>query len=127
MTDQTETPNKNGAIFVAGLFLVLPLVILLVYQCTGDDRAVKINGIEASATIVGTFDTGNRYNRDPEVRIDMEVRVDGRDPYRASATKILSPVELHKYTEGAVLWVKVNPDDSGHVIIMGLDKDRPGR
>ena len=110
-------------VIVGGLAIViLAAVLFFVFAQGGGKQAAQRNllttGVEAKAKIIDLSDTGNRHNRNPEVRIQLEVRPTGREPYRASVTAFISPVDLPKFQPGTEVTVKYDPENPAAVAIV---------
>ncbi len=110
-------------IVVGGLVLVVltAVVFFILAQGAGNQAAQRnllATGIEAKAKIIDLSDTGNRHNNNPQVRIQLEVRPSGREPYRASVTAFISPVDLPKFQPGTELTVKYDPENPAAVAIV---------
>lgn len=110
-------------VVVGGLVLViLAAVLFFVFAQGGGKQTAQRNllttGIEAKARIVDLSDTGNRHNRNPEVRIQLEVRPATGEPFRASVTAFISPVDLPKFQPGTELTVRYDPANPAAVAIV---------
>ena len=83
-------------------------------------QKVLESGVEAPATIIGIVDTGNRYNDNPEVLIQLNVNPEGVDSFDAEQNTVMSPVDLVKYKPGQAVRVKYDPEDPSIVAVIGL-------
>jgi hypothetical protein len=105
--------------FIIPFFLVFGLAFgPLVVDGIRHSR-LRANGESAEATIVKVQETGMRVNRQPRVKITLEVRPSMRSPYQAVTHKIVSYFEVSQYQVGAVMDVKFDPNAPQHVVIIG--------
>jgi hypothetical protein len=80
---------------------------------------LRANGEAAEAIIMDIQETGTRVNRQPRVKITLEVRPSLRPAYKATTHKIISYFEISQYQPGAVMEVKFDPNNLQHVVILG--------
>jgi len=83
------------------------------------DDQLRRRGEPAVARILGLEDTGNRFNDNPEVEIELEVRREGGPTYTVSFTRVYSVVELMNYPVGTEVNVRIDPEDSTSLVIIG--------
>lgn len=74
-----------------------------------EETRIRAEGLPASAVVVGLEDTGNRFNDTPEIRVLLEVRAEGRPPWRASVIRILSVAEAPAFAPGRGFAVRYDP------------------
>jgi len=79
------------------------------------------SGIDATAVITGVRQQG-MVNFQPLVEVDLTVTPDGLPPYPVTVKQAVSQMQLVHAQTGAVLHVKVDPDDPSSVWI---DWSRP--
>lgn len=106
-----------------GLVLVFGLGLLAFGFGAGSKKQsrqaeVLASGIEATAQVIDMTDTGNRYNKNPEVRLTLEVQPTTGDPYQVVLRTVISVVELAKYQPGATVSVKYDPEDRSAVALV---------
>jgi len=77
-------------------------------------------GQSATATIMQLHDTGHRYNDHPEMRILLQLRGEAGDAYQISVDHVPPPFDRPGYEVGAVLDVRVDPEDRNEIAIAGL-------
>ena len=85
-------------------------------------RQVLATGVTAPAKVIDLKDTGNRYNYQPEIAIELEVMPPGRPPFRAVVKRVMTVADAAAFAPGTVLTVKYDPahpsdvalDGSGH-------------
>src|SRR5262245_45122875 len=91
-------------IFFIGLFVVIfglafgPLVIDGIRH-----NRLRASGETAEAIIMDVQETGVRVNRQPRVRITLEVRPSMRAAYQATTHKIISYFEISRYQPGMLM------------------------
>jgi hypothetical protein len=91
------------------------------YQQPRDlERALAETGVPTEAMILEARDTGGRLNEVPKLAFVLEVRPEGRAPYKATAVKYISILLLHKCQPGSAVKVLVDPNDQSRVAIVGL-------
>lgn len=73
------------------------------------------SGQPAQATVVSVSDTGMTINKNPQVRLELDVR--GRDggSYRTTTIAVVSRLAASRYQPGATVNVMVDPLDPKHV------------
>lgn len=94
------------------VMLVIGLVIL--WRARATDR-IRTQGQPGTADIVGVRQTGVFVNQNPQVALDLEVRVLGRSPYRVTVKEIVPLVMLGRL-QGTVP-VRVDPANPERVLI----------
>ncbi len=83
-------------------------------------RQVMQTGVDATATIVQTRDTGVRINNNPQVGLLLQVQPPGGVPFQAEVTKTVSIVQLPMFQPGAQVQVKYDPSDTSRVAVIGV-------
>jgi len=73
------------------------------------EERVRATGLPATARVLQLQDTGNRFNDTPEIVIRLEVHADGRAPWQASLTRILSVADFQAFAPGRELPVRFDP------------------
>jgi hypothetical protein len=74
-------------------------------------------GRVGSATVSGVRQTGTFVNDNPECELDLEVSVDGGEPYRVTHRQVLAMVALPGFQPGASVPVRVDADDPLNLVI----------
>jgi hypothetical protein len=69
------------------------------------------SGRVGSATVAGVRQTGTFVNDNPECELELQVRVDGGDPYPVVHRQVLAMVALPGFQPGASVPVRVDPED----------------
>jgi len=74
-------------------------------------------GIQGQATVKEMRDTGKLVNNMPEIEFDLDVQVEGRDPYTATLRQVVQHANLGQMQPGATVPVRVDPDDQNSLMI----------
>ncbi len=85
------------------------------------NRLMKV-GVEAEATILSLAETGSSLQVGGSipkagVRLQLEIRPEGKPAYQAHVTTYISMFEAQKYQPGSIIRVKVDPVDPQKVVI----------
>ena len=107
------------------LRLVKILALLLVSSCSmvdnytgeGDNKPVRETGFQASAEVLEIWDTGVRLNDNPVVGFRLLVTLDDGTSYEAVTKNVVSVVHIPQVQPGAVLPVKVDPENRERVAL----------
>ena len=81
-------------------------------------RQVLAEGAAAPARVLNLRDTGNRYNYQPEIAIELEVMPKGRPPYKAVVKRVLTAADAAAFAPGTMLTVKYDPAHPEDVAIV---------
>ena len=94
----------------------------MVDHYTGEDvnAEIRARGFSARAEVLEIWDTGARLNDDPVVGFRLRVMLDDGSSYEATTKNVVSILQIAQIQPGAVLVVKVDPDDRQRV---ALDTD----
>ena len=101
------------------LWFLIASTLLLTSSCamidnyTGEDvnKPVRENGVPASAKVLEVWDTGVRLNDNPVVGFRLLVTLEDGTSYEAETKNVVSVVHIPQVQPGAVLPVKVNPEN----------------
>lgn len=121
MAGKYSIPHIN--IILPGLAFLMAIILLsisggpLVLKYFRDKNLLK-SGIEANARVTALEDTGNRLNRNPQVRMKLSVAPEGQAPFQAELTAYISTVDLPNYQPGKEIRVKYNPRDPSSVALV---------
>ncbi|MEO1057180.1 MAG: hypothetical protein AAFY28_09730 [Actinomycetota bacterium] len=74
-------------------------------------KAIRENGLAATAVVTEMRDTGVIVNYQPQMQIELEVHVPGVEPYRHSMRKVVPMSMLGQLRPGATIAVYVAADD----------------
>jgi uncharacterized SAM-binding protein YcdF (DUF218 family) len=89
------------------------------------EQQLREQGKPAVAEIVEIRETGNLYNRKPEVELELRVRPPDAAEFTLELTKVLEHAELAKYVVGSLVDVRYDPAQPDDVAIMGLASAEP--
>lgn len=117
-----KRPKMSVATII--VLVVLSVVVLTTVAVLGPDvirhfksqRLLK-DGVAATAVIKEMTDTGSRFNRNPEVRLTLEVTPKDGQPYTAQLTTVISTVNVARLHPGAIVNVKYDPEQPTHVAL----------
>lgn len=102
-------------IFTVAGFMVVPQI----RACQRDEH-LREHGKPAVAEVVSIRETGNLYNRKPEVEIELRVQPPDAEAFSLELTKVLEHTELAKYVEGSLIDVRYDPAHPDDVAFVGL-------
>jgi hypothetical protein len=91
--------------------------IFLVRRAFMPSRKVLVEGVSGEATIVQIRQTGVMVNHQPQAALTLDVRVPGWEPYQVEAKMVIPIVNVPQFQPGAVVPVKVDPDDHSKVAL----------
>lgn len=110
------------AIIAIGLVLSTGLSIVLLNwvknnagQPSKKSRALMASGIEAPGVIQKVTDTGARINRNPRIRLELEVQPPGETAFTVSHTETFSLVQIPQ--AGQSVTVFYDPNDRSQMAI----------
>ena len=75
------------------------------------------NGRVGTATVVSLSQTGAFVNENPQVELDLDVTVEGLEPYRATHKQVLAMIAVPQFQPGASVPVRVDPRDPHSLIV----------
>jgi hypothetical protein len=85
-------------------------------SATKGDKVMQEQGIKGEATILNVWDTGVRFGNAYQMGMQVEVRVPGREPYQTQTRASVPIVNIPQFQPGAVIPVKVHPNDPSKVL-----------
>lgn len=99
--------------FLIALALSLSSSCSMIDSYTGEDvnQPVRENGVTASAKVLEIWDTGVRLNENPVVGFRLLVTMQDGTSYEAETKNVVSVVHIPQVQPGAVLPVKVDPEN----------------
>jgi hypothetical protein len=82
-------------------------------------RELLEKGEPAPAVILEVRETGLTLNENPALELVLEVRPDGRPPYLARTTALVSRLSVAEYHPGAAVKAVFDPKDASRVAVVG--------
>jgi hypothetical protein len=109
-------PLKPFFYILGGIFLFIPVAMLVGFALAGAARRQKIAGLVATgqqgdAVVLGLEDTGLRINGDPRVRLLLEVQIEGYTPYEVAKTLVVPLIRLSQVQAGSTVRVMADPSE----------------
>ncbi|NJK32660.1 MAG: hypothetical protein HC927_09755 [Deltaproteobacteria bacterium] len=125
-----ETRNPKGMryfapVLVLVMFTVAGLVFIPQWRARQRERQVLESGKPGVAEILSIRETGNIYNRNPEVELVLRIQPAEGESFEVEVTKVLERTELAKYGEGSSLEVRYDPAEPDVVAFVGPAKPAP--
>lgn len=113
----------RGSMIAAGGLFILSVVGLLGSLVLGSvaNRSILANGEPGSATILKIWDTGTTINRDPVVRMLLEVQPASGSPFQAETEMLVSRLEIPQIQPGTVVSVKFDPTSKAVALVPAKD------
>ncbi len=78
---------------------------------------LSVNGRAGTATITALRQTGTFVNENPEVEMDLQVTVDGMQPYPVTHRQVIAMIAAPQLQPGATVPVKVDPVEPTSLIV----------
>lgn len=114
-------PCRAGAtVLLIALALTAGCVTATIDRATGESqaRALRQTGLPAPATILRIWDTGITLNDDPVIGMEVEVRPEEGDPFRAVIPKsLISRIAIPQFQPGKKVAVRFDPQDTSQVAL----------
>jgi len=120
-----KNKKTNSKSFWISLLLFLLVEFIFVYfivilpTIKGD--AALNSGVSAPAKIISVKSTGNTFNHNPEVKMTINIQLNGGASYMVEKTLVLNPVDILKYTAGTTVTTLLDPNDKNNFLIKGID------
>ena len=80
-------------------------------------QALLTTGTPAKATVKSMQDTGALVNFNPQIVLDLEVAIEGKDPYPVQLSTPIPQIMLAHVGPGKTLGVRVDPSDPSSLAI----------
>jgi hypothetical protein len=109
-----------GGFFIAITLLLNALMLLLAMKKGRQIREIVTYGKRGTAKILKLEDTGVRINRNPRVKLQLEISIPNYPPYFAQKTLALSVVYLPRVQPGATVDILADPEDKYNEDRIGL-------
>ena len=115
-------PAAQGGLLTTGIILtVIGLGLLFVARKSmaryADAQRLKTSGLQGRAAIVGMRQTGVSMNEQPQVELNLQVEVEGQQPYTVTKKEFVPLMLLGTLTSGVPLPVSVDPANPSNVVI----------
>ena len=128
-SSSTQTPHgsktKKGAGITLGILMFVGIILAITFLpgiCNDQrQRELKKTGLPAKATITGIRDTGNRFNEQPEVELQLDVQASGLEPYKTSVKMYVSLVYLPQLQPGKIVNIKYDRKDKYKVVVDSVE------
>jgi hypothetical protein len=88
-----------------------------VQETQAKQQKLMQSGVQGQATIKELRDTGKLVNHMPELEMDLEVTIAGKDPYLVAHKQVIAHASLGGMQPGATVPVRVDPDDPAMLMI----------
>jgi len=119
MTDDGVLPLRTFLILLGAFFIGLNTLIgggMLLSASLRNQRMLRLEktGIRGSAKVLQANETGTYINNQPQVWMELQVELPGRDPYFIEKKMVVPYLQIDQVRPGAVVDVLVNPDRLGN-------------
>jgi len=74
-------------------------------------------GRRGLATVVAVRQTGVEVDDNPQAELQLQVAVDGVDPYEVTHRQVISRVAIDSFWPGAKVPIRVDPQDPRNVLV----------
>jgi len=117
----------GSGMVLTGVILGVVGIILLLFgigsrRKAAQNQRIDETGLAGTAQIVGMTQTGMYLNENPQIGLQLNVTVPGRNPYQVEVRQFVPLMLLMRLQVGATLPVKVDQQDPSKVVI---DWDSP--
>lgn len=115
MTDDGVMPLRTFLILMGAFFIGLDSLIgggILMSAFLRNQRMLRLEqtGIRGSARVLQANETGTYINNQPQLWMELQVELPGRDPYFVEKKIVLSYLQIEQVRPGAVVDVLVDPE-----------------
>jgi hypothetical protein len=120
MTDDGVLPLRTFLILMGAFFIGLNTLIgggMLLTTFLRNQRMLHLEqtGIRGSAKVLQAHETGTYINNQPQVWMELQVELPGRDPYFIEKKLVMPYLQIHQVQPGAVVDILVDLDKLGSV------------
>lgn len=115
-----DTRRSRIAPLLAVFALTVGCISASIDGYTGESqaRALRQTGVPAWATILRIWDTGITLNDDPVIGMEVEVRPEEGEPFRATIPKsLISRIAIPQFQPGKEVAVRYDPQDSTQIAL----------
>lgn len=113
-----------------GIALLLAIVVnigfayFMMYRPAQEEKRMLATGLPGQAIIKDIQSTGVMVNRQPRVRLKVEVIPDQGVPYESESKMVISPVHLPKFQPGNKFKIKIDPKDKNNIYFESVLEER---
>jgi hypothetical protein len=107
--------GAGGGLGITGLILLA--VALPMRKAERKAARIRLHGVRANGRIANLAPTGMLINHVPQMKIDLLVEMEGKAPYQASTKMLVPQHALAQIQPGAVLPLRVDPDNPMELIV----------
>ncbi len=117
-----SVPIIRNTLLIIGVIELIVGVGLVAIGVKARGRAqeaqqLKVTGLAGQAAIVGMRQTGVTMNEQPQVELQLQIQIPGRQPYQITKKEYVPLMLLGALTSGRPLPVKVDPANLQNVVI----------
>jgi len=116
--------TENDALFwAAGAVAAVTIIVSLTLKIRASQvrnaaqTRIRGEGQPATAQVISLDTRGGSYNDNPYVDLELEVNVDGKPPYRASVTALISKLAIARIQPNCRIAVLVDRNDTSQVVV----------
>jgi len=99
--------------------LVIWKLVVPLFRRSAEAQAILASGEPGQARVLAIGQTGMTVNDQPEVRMQLEVYLPGRAPYRTEHTAIVSLLAIPRIQPGSMLQVRVDRANPMRLAVVG--------
>ena len=115
------TAGTIGIYVTVGIFIILAAMFglfykLLIAPALNRKRLLKI-GIARIATVMDVIDTGVTINKNPQVKLIVQLKNKTGQPYMAGCDVLVSRINPNCFFPGMEVPVKIDPENEKNIIL----------
>jgi len=121
------SPPVRIATSLLGLFVVIGFPALMIVSIVGRGQQnerlreeLAERGTAATATITGVQETGTVINREPEIRVLLNIEPEDGPAFSSQATWAFTVSDIQSYRVGTRVRVLFDPQEPGVVAVVGV-------
>jgi len=120
MTDDGLLPLRTFLILLGSFFIGLNSLIgggMLLSAFLRNQRMLRLEetGIRGSAKVLQAHETGTYINNQPQVWMELQVELPGRDPYFVEKRMVVPYLQIDQLKPGSIVEILADPDKLGSV------------
>ena len=105
-------------LIITAAAIAIPIILIRKKRKQAEDLVAS--GTQGEATILSLEDTGMRINDNPRVKMMLEIRMPGMDPYQLQKTMVVPLIRMSQVQVGTVVPVMVDLSDHTNPDKVGL-------